>query len=139
MTNELRLGWTRQKAVAAADAYRRLLAFNLVLQVVLGLTALTMPDRLSSWLGLAADATGWLRAWGFWQIAAILFYVPGWLDPVDRRWPNLVGVPLRLASAVLFAFLGGGFLWLALFDAVFALALAHVYWRLLRAELMSRP
>ncbi len=139
MTDELRIGWTRRQATTARDVYRGLLALNLVLQTGLGLLALAMPDTLSSWLGLTTGATGWLRAWGLWQLAAILFYAPGWFDPVHRRWPNLLGIPLRLASAVLFLLLGGGFLWLALFDAGFALVLAVAYWRLLRAELMSRP
>ena len=139
MTDALRIGWTRRQCGLAADAYRRLLMLNLVVQAVLGLVALAIPDVLSWLLGIAAGSTGWMRAWGFWQLAMVLFYVPGWFDPANKRWPNMLGVALRLASAVLFLILGGGFLWLALLDAVCALALAAAYWRLLRAELMSRP
>ena len=62
------------------------------------------------------------------------------------RWPNIVGILGRAATAGLFLALGlcggaalRGFLWLALLDGAFAFALAVSYFRLFRAEIMSRP
>jgi hypothetical protein len=58
---------------------------------------------------------------------------------VRWRWGNVVGIVGRFVMAVLYLFLGGPFLLLALFEAAFALLLSVLYLNLFKAELMSRP
>lgn len=65
--------------------------------------------------------------------------IPASKEPVRRRWSNLVGIAGRLVLGVVYLLLGGGYLWLALIEASSALLLVHLYYRLGRAELMSRP
>jgi hypothetical protein len=141
------LGWTLARAVSRRTVYKRVLGVNLVLHVVIGLFAIIAPATLSQAVGLSpASPAGWLRAWGGMLLLVTLLYLPGLLDPVRVRWPNIVGILGRFGMAILFlavALAGGqalrGFLWFALFDLAFAIALAMLYFRLFEAELMSRP
>lgn len=140
MDQTLTLGWTRAEAVSRRSAYRRILGVNLVLHVVIALTMICVPSTLAEIVGMAApQPTGWLRALGGMLLLATILYVPGYLDPVRVRSPNVIGIAGRFAMALLYLLLGGGFLWFALFDAVFAVLLTLAYLRLIRAEVMSRP
>ena len=116
MTDALTVGWTRAQAATARIAYRRLLGFTLIVQTVIGLIAIIVPV----WLARQAD-------------------LPGYVEPVQVRWPNIVGIVARFVLAVAYVHLGRGLRWFALYELMFAVALAWSYRRLLRAELMSRP
>ena len=140
MTDALSIGWTRAQAGTQRTAYRRLLGFALVVQTALGLIALAAP----LWLARAADfpgapSAGWVRLWGVMLLITALLYLPGWIEPVYSRWPNVVGILARFVLAVVYVWLGRGLRWFALYELVFAVWLAWSYGRLLRAELMSRP
>jgi Na+-driven multidrug efflux pump len=145
MDQTLSLGWTQAEARSRKDTYKRVLAVSLVVQAVIALLAILFPATLSHLLGLpSATPSGWLRAWGVTLLLVTLLYFPGYTDPVRVRWPNVIGILGRVGTALLFLLLGlgaglRGFLWLALIDGVFAAALVVTYFRLFRAELMSRP
>jgi hypothetical protein len=116
-----------------------------MVQALIAVLAILFPATLSHLLGLpAAYPSGWLRAWGGLLVLVTLLYLPGYIDPVRVRWPNVVGIIGRAGTALLFLLLAlgaglRGFLWLALIDAGFTAALVVTYFRLFRAELMSRP
>jgi hypothetical protein len=140
MTDALSIGWTRAQAATQRTLYRRLLGFTLVVQTALGLVALAAP----LWLARAADlpgvpSAGWVRLWGVMLLITAVLYLPGWIEPVFSRWPNVIGILARFVLAVVYVLLGRGLRWLALYELVFAVWLAWSYGRLLRAELMSRP
>ena len=140
MTDALTVGWTRAQAATARTAYRRLLAFNLIVQTVVGLIAVIVPV----WLARQADlpgplSSGWVQLWGVMLLITATLYLPGCIEPVHVRWPNIVGIVARFVLAVVYVHLGQGLRWFALYELVFAVALAWSYRRLLRAELMSRP
>ena len=140
MTDALTVGWTKAQAATARTAYRRLLAFNLIVQTVVGLIAVIVPV----WLARQADlpgplSSGWVQLWGIMLLITAMLYLPGSIEPVHVRWPNIVGIVARFVLAVVYVHLGQGLRWFALYELVFAVALAWSYRRLLRAELMSRP
>lgn len=147
MTQTLSLGWTQAEARTRRASYRRLLAVSLILQGLIGLYAILAPAGLAHLLGLPpAFPSGWTRAWGAMLLLVTLLSLPGQIEPLRVRWPNIVGILGRAGTAGLFLALGlcggaavRGFLWLALLDGAFALALAVSYFRLFRAEIMSRP
>jgi hypothetical protein len=66
-------------------------------------------------------------------------YVPGWVQPVFVRWPNVIGIVARFVLAIAYLCLGHGLRWFALYEVLFALVLAFSYGRLLRDELMAEP
>jgi hypothetical protein len=140
MTDALTIGWTRAQAARRRTTYRRLLALNLILQTALGLVALVAPV----WLARAADLpgpppAGWVQLWGVMLLIMVLLYVPGYVQPVYVRWPNIMGIVARFALAVVYVCLDKGFRWFALYEALFAVALTWSYSRLLRDELMAEP
>ncbi|WP_439576731.1 hypothetical protein [Elioraea sp.] len=145
MDQTLSLGWTQAEARSRRTAYQRVLASNLVLQAAIALFAILFPATLSHLVGLpAAYPSSWMRAWGAMLLLATLLYLPGYFDPVRVRWPNVIGIVGRAGMALLFLLIAlcaglRGFLWLALLDGAFAAALVLTYFRLFRAELMSRP
>jgi hypothetical protein len=140
MTDALTIGWTQAQAATARTTYRRLLGFNLIVQVLVGLIAIVV----SMWLARRANlpgptSVGWMRLWGAMLLITASLYLPGCIEPVHVRWPNLVGIVGRFLLALAYIHLGQGFFWFAAYELVFAVALAWSYSRLLRAELMSHP
>ena len=73
------------------------------------------------------------------QVLLAVLYVPGWMDPLRARWPNLAGILGRLGLGLVYLALGGGFTALGIVELALALLLAWLYLSLLKAELMSRP
>jgi hypothetical protein len=140
MTDALSIGWTAGQAATQRTVYRRLLGFALIVQTALGLIALVAPI----WLARAADlpgapSPGWVRLWGIMLLITAALYLPGWVEPVYQRLPNVIGILARFVLAVAYFGLGQGLRWFALYELVFAIALAWSYGRLVCAELMSRP
>jgi hypothetical protein len=131
---------TRVEAARRRATYRSILGCNLVLQFALGILMLAAPLWFCRSLGLVpASAEDLVRIWGVTLLLLVALYAAGWFDPIYTRWPNMVGIVGRYATAFLYLFLRGRFLWLALFDGVFAAALTWAYSQAIRAELMSRP
>src|SRR5262245_49863497 len=107
-------------------------------------SALSPSPRRSVWLSRAADlpgapSAGWVRLWGIMLLITAILYLPGRIQPVYSRWPNVVGIIARFVLAVTYFWLGRGLRWFGLYELMLALLLAWSYAQLVRAELMSRP
>jgi hypothetical protein len=140
MTDALSIGWTDARANESRTLYRRVLGLNLILHLLIGLACIFLPHWVSHIFGLPGPIpTGWVRGWGATLILVTALYVPGFLNPLHARAPNLIGLLGRLWMAIIWTFCGGGFLWFALFDFAFFLILSVLYLRFGRAVLMSRP
>lgn len=126
-------------ATRAADArvaeFAGLLRIVLIAEAVLAVLLLIVPGWTIDLLGLPRMLdTAILGAFLLW---AVLFQVPGLLDPVHSRLPVVIGVIGRYAVGLVFLIQG---LWLlALLSLAFAVALNVVYHRMARTVLMSRP
>jgi hypothetical protein len=136
---EFRLDFTRAQATHCRSVYRGLLGVQLVLQLVLGIALLVAPFCFSGIIPVSSSTAGFVRIWGLMLVLLAIFYGCGWFDPIYTRWPNVIGIAGRCITAFFYLLLCGGFLWFALFDGAFALALAWAYPRTIRAELMTRP
>ena len=97
------------------------------------------PLCFSGIIPVSSSTAGFVRIWGLMLVLLAALYACGWFKPIYTRWPNVIGIAGRCITALLYLFLCGGFLWFALFDGAFALALAWAYSRAIRAELMTRP
>lgn len=140
MTDTLTLGWTQAQTIASLTLYRRILGFNLILHLLIGFACIFLPYWISDIVGLPSPIpSGWVRSWGAMLILVTALYIPGLLDPMHHRAPNVVGVLGRLWMSIIWTFCGGSFLWFALFDFVFFLILGSLYLRFLLKTLMSRP
>lgn len=140
MSDALTIGWTQAQVAGCKRRYRSVLAVNLVLHVIAGLACLFAPRWVADVLNLPGPLpTGWTRGWGATLILVTALYVPGWIDPLTIRSPNLIGIFGRFWMGTVWLVIGGGFLWLAAFEYVFGLLLALLYWRVWRDDLMSYP
>src|SRR3954469_14087527 len=110
MDQTLSLGWMEAQAQKRRSVYRNALGLNLLLQVAIGLFALLAGGTLAQMMGLnPATDTQLLRAWGALLILISVLQVPGYVDPVRFRWSNVIGIPGRFATAMLYLLLGKSF------------------------------
>jgi hypothetical protein len=140
MDNTLSLSWMEAEVSSRRTSYRRIVILSLVIQVAIGLFALIGPDTLVHLFRLPHPYDmDWPRAWGALLILMTAFYVPGLREPVRWRWSNILGIVGRAGMAIVYLILGGGFVWLALIEAVLALLLVIFYFGLFRAVVMAHP
>jgi hypothetical protein len=140
MDNTLSLSWMDAEVSSRRSSYRRIVILSLVVQVAIGLFALIAPDTLVHLFHLPHPYDmDWPRAWGALLILMAAFYVPGLREPVRWRWSNILGIVGRAGMAIVYLILGGGFVWLALIEAVLALLLVIFYFGLFRAVVMAHP
>jgi hypothetical protein len=139
-TDEFRIGWTQAQAATNRRTYRRLLLIILLVQVAAGATALFAPLCVTRFLHLPdAMPDAYLRIAGLLLLTKVVLSLPGYMEPVFARWPNVSIILSHFAAAILLFWLGGNFRWLAAYALIVALLLFWAYKRLLGAELMSRP
>jgi hypothetical protein len=139
-TQTLTISWTRADADYHRRVFRGVFGVVLVAETVLAIALVVWPSwiaSLTSWS--AQESSLWVRSAGVMWIVINLFQVPGWLNPLYKRWPNIIGLPWRFLLAVMCISLGGYAVALAIAEFVAAAALPVLYWRALRAELLCRP
>ncbi|MGH6909582.1 MAG: hypothetical protein ACREE0_20620 [Phenylobacterium sp.] len=140
MTDGLSIGWSTARQGEALQAYKRVLGFNMFLHLLVGLACIFLPEFVSRTVGLPGPIpTGWTRGWGATLMLVTALYVPGLLDPVNKRAPNIIGILGRVWMGTIWVVCGGGFLWFALFDYAWAIIIAVFYVRLFRGVIMTRP
>ena len=140
MTDALTIGWNAARVADSHTLYRRVLGFNLILHVLIGLACLFFPSWVADTFRLPGPIPpGWTQGWGATLILVTALYIPGWLDPLVNRAPNFIGILGRIWMGTVWTICGGGFLWFAAFDYLFALIIGVLYFRYLRTALMSRP
>ncbi len=134
------VSWTQADTAAKLKTYRRVLLVSIVLNLIVAFVIIFWPHFITSLLHQPdAFPSTWPRHWGFQLIAINLLYVPGYKYPLDQRWPNWLGIGIRLVFALFFFSQGDGFIWMGLYDGFFGVVLLITYSRLFRANLMSKP
>jgi hypothetical protein len=115
--------------------YRLVLLTSILLNIAVGFFIMIFPDTFANLLGqpLPSPQT-WPRHWG-WQLLAInLLYMPGYWDPKVQRWPNWLGIGIRLSFALFFFSQGDGFVPMGIYDGASGLLLLVTYLRVPRAR-----
>lgn len=136
----LTLAGTREVAEVRRRAYVRFAGLVVALDVAGAAILIFAPSWAAATLGEPQALAG-----SFIAIAAVLLLgaalngAQGVANPLYARWPNLAGIAIRLLLAITLLVIGGGFIWLAVLQAVLAVVLAWSYLRALLAELMTRP
>jgi hypothetical protein len=140
MVDTLTIGWSEIQARERRNTYQKVLAFNMLLHVGIGLGCMFAPNFVSHAFGLPPPMpTGWIRGWGATLILVTALYIPGLQDPLRSRYPNVVGIIGRVWMATVWFFIGGGLVWFGVFDLSFAVILAWLLYRYYVAEIMNRP
>jgi hypothetical protein len=119
--------------------YQLVLGFNMGCHVVISLGCMFASDLVSDIFHLPRPVpTGWIKGWGATLLLVTALYIPGLLDPLRNRYPNICGVGGRLWMATVWLVIGGGFFWFGVFDLSFAIIIGALYWWLLKSQPVGR-
>jgi hypothetical protein len=134
----LRLGWSEAQSVDQQHAYRRVAGLVLLLQFAAAAVLLLAPSWAAALAGVQA-APGWQRFGGGLMLTWLLYAAPALIAPLQSRLANFATAAAAVLVGAFACAVGGRLLWVGLAEALLGLVLAWRYWRLLVAELMSRP
>jgi peptidoglycan/LPS O-acetylase OafA/YrhL len=138
MSEIVQLGWSQRQAQSAAAKFRTAMAVYLALYALAGLLAVIVPSVVGHTLDLPPPYGG-IRPVGGLMLLVTAFQLPVWQDAMRSRVSALIATIGHFLMALLWALAGGLFLWIALFEIVFAVLLAWLLYKYMTAELMSRP
>ena len=118
----------------AIKLYRFVLMVSIVLNVAVAFFIIFRPDAFTSLLQQPdAFPTTWPRHWGYQLLAINGLYLPGFWNPVEHRWPNWMGILIRITFALFFLSQGDGFVLMGVYDGISGLLLLATYVRVIRA------
>lgn len=108
--------------------YRMVVLASILLNIAVGIFILLFPATFASALG-QPDPTPdtWPRHWGAQLLAINGLYMPGYWAPITNRWPNWMGIAIRLSFAVFFFTQGDGFIPMGIYDGISGLLLLATY------------
>jgi hypothetical protein len=116
------------KAAKSVKLYRIVLLISILLNLAVGTFILIWPDAFTTMLGQPeAFPKTWPRHWGAQLWAINLLYLPGYKAPLVNRWPNWLGIGIRLSFALFFFSQGDGFIPMGIYDAASGLLLLIAY------------
>jgi hypothetical protein len=119
--------------------YRLVLLLSIISNLVVGVIIFVSPDSFTSFAGQpSAFPDTWPRHWGAQLWAINFLYLPGYRDPLKHRWPNWMGIVIRLSFAAFFFSQGDGFVPMGIWDGVSGLLLLFTYLPVVR-EAASTP
>ena len=117
----------------SVTVYRVVLMLSIVLNIIVGIYILFWPDSLTAMLGQPEPyPKTWPRHWGAQLLAINLLYLPGFWNPVVNRWPNWLGIAIRISFALFFFGQGAGFVPMGIYDGASGVALLLTYLRVPR-------
>jgi hypothetical protein len=120
-------------------SFRWWLRLGILANALVGLALLLAPETAMDRLALPAASEVWVRYVGLFILVVTVSYIPAALYTPAFRFLGSYAIFVRVVFVVFFLIAGGGFLWFALFDGVFAVALSRSYGAGLREDLDLRP
>jgi hypothetical protein len=119
----------------AVKRYRIVLLTSIVLNVAVAFFIIFAPGSFTDLLGQppASPAT-WPRHWGYQLLAINGLYLPGYWRPLEHRWPNWMGIAIRITFALFFFSQGDGFVPMGVYDGISGLLLLGTYLPVVRTS-----
>ena len=115
-------------APAAVRRYRFVLMTSIVLNVAVAFFIIFQPDAFTRLLDQPdAFPQTWPRHWGYQLLAINGLYLPGFWNPIANRWPNWMGIAIRITFALFFVSQGDGFVPMGIYDGISGLLLLATY------------
>lgn len=120
--------------MTATRLYRTMLGLSIVANLITGVWIFGWPDAFAAVAGQpVAFPSTWPRHWGMQLWAINLLYLPGLWNPEENRWPNWMGIAIRLAFSAFFFSQGDGFTPMGIYDGISGLLLLLTYLPVTRA------
>lgn len=122
-------------------AFKWAVRLRILANLVLAVFMLWAPDKLIAKLGFlnAAAIEPWVQAAGIFYIFITAGYVPSAFAPRKTVTANIFPLIAPILPIILFFWLGGGFLWFALYELIFVIILNVAHRRGFIASLMAKP
>ena len=122
------------RRLSAVKIYKAMLALSILSNLIVGVIIFFWPDSFTSFAGQPeAFPKAWPRHWGMQLWAIDFLYLPGLMDPEQNRWPNWMGVVIRLTFSAFFLSQGDGFTPMGIYDGISGLLLLIAYLPVTRA------
>ena len=137
MNRDQTLSWTIARKERSLRIYRALFLISILANAALGFWCLIDPRGFAQSLHLPPEV--WPRFWGAALLALQAVFVPGLINPVFYRWPNLAGIAICFFMTIVFFISGASFLILALWNLICGVVLLVAYYNLLMADLGRHP
>lgn len=140
MSDGLSLAHCTAAAETNRARYRRVVAAILAADCLMGLALLIWPATVT---GLIMEGDPgrpeWARFAGLLVLVVAAFVWTGRSHPNRAKLVNIVAIVSRIVLGLALAAMGGGLLWVGLFDLVAAAVMALFYYRFFASLVMSRP
>jgi len=118
----------------AVRLYRSVLGISIALNVMVAFFIIVQPNVFTAILGQPeAYPTAWPKHWGFQLLAINGLYLPGLWDPARFRWPNWMGVGIRIVFSIFFFTQGDGFIPMGIYDGLSGILLLVTYLPVVRS------
>ena len=122
------------RRLSPVKVYRAMLALSILSNLIVGVIIFFWPDSFTSFAGQPeAFPKAWPRHWGMQLWAIDFLYLPGLMDPEQNRWPNWMGIVIRLTFSAFFLSQGDGFTPMGIYDGISGLLLLIGYLPVTRA------
>jgi hypothetical protein len=119
--------------------FKQIVRLRILALLALALYAIIAPDKLMEWFGEENAPIAWVQALGAMLIFVAFGYAPSAIAPSRVHIANMFPLIAPVIPAALFIWIGGPFLWLALFEIAFLFALHLSFRRDAVRWLMARP
>lgn len=140
MSDGLSLSASAAGAEASRARYRLVVAVVVVADALMGLALLFWPATVTGLvLGGDPGRPEWAQLAGLLVLVVAAFVWTGRSHPNRTKLVNVVAIVTRAGLGLALVVLGGGLLWVGLFDLVAAAVMARFYYRFFAALVMSRP
>ncbi len=137
MIKEQTLSWTIAQTEARLRTYRWLFGTSIAVNLLIGLWCLFAPASFAGMLHQPNDA--WLRVFGATWVGLNLVYLPGLTNPLFYRWSNWSNIAINLLVGIVLLGSGHGLRPAAIWPLAVGVILIVAYYRLVVADVQSKP
>ena len=127
----------RTARVDVFKTFKRILLISMVANIGVAFVMLIFPTWVAEFTGLVVHPVIWVQYGAMMIIVITGTYVPTLMAPQANTFMGFYVGILRLILLVFFVIAGGGFIYYALFDGLFAVLLLVSYYQAYKAELMT--
>jgi hypothetical protein len=141
MNREQTISWSLAKTAGRERAYRWALGTAIAANLLIGLWCLFDPTSFARALHQASPVQdAWARLFAATWIGLNLIYLQGLCNPLFYRWPNWSNIAINLLVAIVLLMASEPALnAAAMWPLVVAIVLVVAYYRLLVADIKSKP
>ena len=140
MSETQTLSYAKSLTVTRLHIYQVLFTISIIIGLLVGLWSIFDPVGFAHLIfQIDPQPEAWPRIWGATVLALQVLYIPGVRNPLFYRWPNWSSISVKLLMTIIFLTAGASFYLFALWEFVWFVVLFVTYYRLMLADINSKP